>query len=921
MFNQLKFLRLSIFQIHLILALMIFPITAQGHSAGLSTAQGSEENPWTTPVNISNSGSTTSPVIAADSQNIHVVWSDEFAGSVYARLSDGVWSAPAVIEFPFDDYIPVLVAAGDTIHAFWINTEKDNSLTHSQVPASEFGVRSSWSKPQVISEFVADFDAEYQAAGHFNLAYLFTGEDANSQPGVYYTRSGEGGKGWSTPVPLFISRYYRPVTQNNANVDLSAVSENDAEAIYVTWDNRAVKRVYLSKSTDQGVTWSAPFEVDGPTASMSSNSPFNLLVQASQANKVLLVWQSNLQSGLNCTQYYQSSPDGGKTWGDRGRMMEGLVGCAAETKLLPQPGGVLAQIIFQDDVYLTAWDGARWSQPEPQSALYSFIDPATDEAVRFRCRQSTLDASNRLFVAGCDEIGSRDIWVTARKLGPISSWFPQSSLWNEPQLISEGQAVIQNLKGLMDSLGRFHILWVSDDAEGTTAAHNSLHYSVWNNGSLAIPSKILASPERNFDQFSADIDETRNRLILVWKDEDTGEVLFSWADIAKAGSVFEWAVPVSVPLAAPLGQSPAVLAGQDGRIYIAYAIPINVGRGIYLTYSDDGGATWSASTRVFDAEQTNWEIVENPRIDQDRSGTLHLIWNLARYVVSSSLPGEYYSRSFDQGSTWTNAELFVEDISEPGWLIAAGEKNVFRFWFSPNGDKKSLISDFSENSGESWGLAENLTSLGETLLLLDLTVGQDTELNLTQVVKKTDGKFMIKPQFWTGETWAGSENRTLPGDAIQEVTALSSGLAPNGDLAVIYAVSQTDPANPAEETQRLFLVVQKSSAGQPTQTPEAAATAIATAAPTIAAPESPITTTLPTAAAAIVSAAVSTPAAPAATSPLALITTPTRIVTPVPNTEPPKSSIDPIMGLILAGALSLIAVAMFIGIPRIKRKR
>jgi len=899
----------------LILAIILFPIAFGGHNVEPSTAQENEESPWSVPANISNSGSTTNPVIAADSRNnVHVVWSDEFAGSVYASFIDGTWSVPAPIEFPFDDYLPVLVAAGDTIHAFWINTERDNSLTHSQVPASEFGVRGSWSAPQAISKFTGDFDVEYQT-DHFNLAYIFTGEDVNRQPGIYYTRSGEGGKGWSDPVSLFTSRYYRPVTQNTTNVDLSAVSKNDTETIYVAWDNRAVKRVYLSKSTDLGVTWSVPFEVDGPTASMSSNSPFNLLVQASSANGILLVWQSNLQSGLNCTQYYQSSQDGGKTWGDRNRMMEGLVGCAAETKFFSQPGGILAQIIFQDDVYLTAWDGSRWSQPEPQSALYSFIDPATDEAVRFRCRQSTLDASNRLYVAGCDEIGSQDIWVTSRKINPISSWFPQSSIWNEPQLVSEGQTVIQDLKGIMDTLGRFHILWVSDDTEQTSAAHHSLYYSVWNNGSLAIPSKILASPERNFDQVSADIDDIHNKLILAWKDGDTGEIFFSWADIANAGSVFEWSSPVTVPVTASLGQSPTVLAGQDGRIYIAYAIPINEGRGIYLIHSEDGGTTWSDSTQVFDAEQANWEIVENPRIDQDLRGTLHLIWNQARFAVSAPLPGEYYARSLDKGNTWSKAELFVENISEPGWLIAAGEKNVFRFWFSPNGDKNSLMNDFSGDSGENWGSAENLASLGETPLLLDLTVGQQGELNLTQIVKKTGGEFMIKPQFWTGKTWAGLENRTLQSDAIQDVTALSSGVTPNGELAVLYVYSQIDQANPEEETQRLFLILQKSSEQQQNQTPEITGTA----APTIAAPESPVTISPSVATAATVIGAAPTSPAPAATSRLALITTPSRIVTPVPNLEPPKSSIDPMMGLILAGVLSIVVVAVFIVVPRIKR--
>jgi len=894
-------------QMTLILAITVASLCLQGGGDARASAQRAESDPWTPPVNISESSSTTDPVIVADgSNNVHVVWSDEYAGSVYAHFSDGAWSIPTAVKFPFDGYFPVLIGAGDTIHAFWINTQKNNSLLHSHALASGFGTRNAWSAPVVISKYVGGFAAEPQKDGHINLAYIFTGEEADRPAGIYYARLGAGGKSWSKPVPLFTSRYYRPVTQKTGHVGISSALENGAETIYVTWDNRAVKRVYLSKSIDQGVTWSPPFEVDGPTASMSSNEPFNLQVQASPPDNVLLVWQSNLQSGVNCTQYYQSSQDGGQTWSDRGKMMEGLVGCAQEIKFFPLPDGVLSQIIFQDEVYLAAWDGSRWSQPEAQSTLYSFTDPATDEAVRFRCRQSALDASNQLYVVGCDEIGSMDIWATSREVGPMRDWFSQSSTWNEPQLIGKGQAVIQNLKGLMDSMGRFHILWVADDLQQTTAVNGSLYYTVWDNGAIAIPSKILTSPGRDFDRFSADLDNSRNRLLLTWNDRNTGEIFFSWADIAKAGSKFEWAEPVSVPIVTPFGQSPAVLAGKDGRVYIAYAVPINERRGIYLTYSEDGGVTWSESTRVFDASAANWEIVERPRIDQNRDGTLHLVWSQERYTSADLLPGEYYARSTDHGNTWTEAQLFVENLADPAWLSAVGAQDVFRFWLVPNGDQKSLLNEISNNAGESWNPAENLTGIGETPLMLDLSVGPQDALNLVQVVEKNEDEFILKPQVWAGETWRSIESRTLQDGLIQDMTALSCGVTPNGQLVAVYAFTQIDQTKP-EEAQQLFLISQKSAASQPGLAPTRTAPETTSEPPTA---ETPPATTVP--------AATTTPEL-SATSLEALIATPTRGVTPVPNPEPPKSTLDPRVGLVFAGVLSILVVAAFFIVSRFKK--
>ncbi len=68
-----------------------------------------DDQSWTSPVNLSQSGSTNTPLIVADATGtIHAIWTDEFAGSMYAAFSSGSWSSAAQIDFPFDDFIPLL---------------------------------------------------------------------------------------------------------------------------------------------------------------------------------------------------------------------------------------------------------------------------------------------------------------------------------------------------------------------------------------------------------------------------------------------------------------------------------------------------------------------------------------------------------------------------------------------------------------------------------------------------------------------------------------------------------------------------------------------------------------------------------------------------------------------------------------------
>jgi hypothetical protein len=84
------------------------------------TFRHSKIEPWTEPINLSRTGSTTIPVMFVDAKgNIHAIWVDEFDGFVYTHWNGNRWNLPALASFPFTEFVPILLADNtQTIHAF-----------------------------------------------------------------------------------------------------------------------------------------------------------------------------------------------------------------------------------------------------------------------------------------------------------------------------------------------------------------------------------------------------------------------------------------------------------------------------------------------------------------------------------------------------------------------------------------------------------------------------------------------------------------------------------------------------------------------------------------------------------------------------------------------------------------------------------
>lgn len=867
-------------------------------STRMTHAQSSDETAWTEPVNLSNSGLTTLPGLISDQNGIvHVVWNDNTLGAMHSQLVDGAWSQPAAIKVPFSENAPVFVDGGNYIHAFWIDRTGD-TLYHSRVVAANFGA-GSWERAKVLARGVKDFKAVYQPDNSLHLVYLASLEDSRNQAGVYYLRSTDAGVRFETAKAIYTSRYYRSVDPALANVDISVTLQDGTPAVYVVWNNPALKRVFLSTSLDGGETWAAPTEVDGPSEANATSSPYNPIVTASGSD-VLMVWQANLQSGFACSQYYQYSRDGGASWSERTRMLTEFVGCAQENTLLKAGEGLsLLQTIFQDEVYLVAWNGEMWSKAYRQNSLASFNDPLTNEAVVFRCRQSNIRLGETLFMVGCNDQGNEDVWITSRAIGPPESWFPSSTLWDDPVLVVESENAISSVQTVADDRGVYHTLWLQEDKTEQNVLHRAIHYVRFADNSLSQPSRILVSPDRVVEAFTVALDHSRNRLVVVWVTGTTGEIYYSWADISRATSTFEWSKAVALPVQLPLAKSPDVLITPDGTIYVAYAIPVNEERGIYMVSSLDGGVTWEQPAPLYVVTEPDWQVIDYPKIASSGNEILHLIWRRDRIFGDASAVGLYYARSTDRGQTWSAPQVVSNDLVHGAWQVESATNGLHRFWLTLLGQDSSFYHDASMDQGANWRLQDNLTGFGETPGLASPFIDSAGRVNFVQAVENSNGNLVINHQRDNDGRWSIEDSLPLGAASIDQVTSISAQELVSGRLILAYTFSQDQP----EQDQlpfSLYLAAQNQQSVQST----------ATAAARRATP-TPVSTPLTT----------MEPSQPAETSvPTESLAPPTPL--PLLSTSAPTGpgvSIDVATGLVISGGLALLVVAVFFLYSRLRR--
>jgi hypothetical protein len=767
-----------------------------------STLAQSFTDPWSEPLNLSHSGAATDPVMAVDGDGvIHVFWTDEFDGPMYTRGDEGEWSPPVPVSVPFEGYTPLLLAdSGGYLHAFWI--DENQVLRYANVVASAIPA-SGWNSAEILASSAVAVDAKLDAQDHLHLAYVQIVGTSEGSAGVYYRQSESTGIDWSVPAMLYQSPYFRKLSPEDAHVQVEVSEIGAAQKVYVTWDNRLRSRVFLASSADGGLHWGEPQEIDKPEQGGGSVSPSDLTVYA-QDGKVLLAWQAGGEDA-GCSQYYQWSLDGGESWQPRQRLSTGFFDCADHVHILKGQDGPIILLLESTQASLLAWDGSRWSDPQFQLTLTRFSDPETQQAVNLACLQPVL-AGSQLIVVGCQsgEEGG-DIWWLRRDLTNTAEWFPQESIWQPLTSVTRSQSRFLSLAAVADKEERIHVLWSRSSDAPFNIPDSALYYARWEGERLwSQPIAILSSPEEPADQPAVAL-EPADHLLVVWRRGSNGEIFFSQAGTNQAALPEEWSEPLRLSSPDQASSAPDILINSQGWIYVVYAVPVNEGRGLYSTYSTDGGETWSGPAQVFDAAAAGWTMLDHPRLALTGNGGMQLLWT--RYTLRAGQAEPLalaYARSQDGGDTWSSPETVVESPVNWSFITGAGSQTVHRFWQELTaGQTTTLWHERSLDSGASWERIAPISVFGQAVGSPRLAWDRAGKLHLLQVVSQGTGRYVLHHWIWDGERWGGSGSLDLNVDADTSIADMAVAISPQGNLAVVLS-GQTENQNLATREEQLF---------------------------------------------------------------------------------------------------------------------
>jgi len=770
----------------LLVALMSSPQT--GQVVDVQAQAGTE---WSTPVNLSKSGASKDPSIVIDNQGvIHVIWLDTVDGYKYVQSRDGVtWSKPVTVDFPFDpikDSRPKLIAdASGSIHIFWtreVVTQLENAgqevthnLMYARAAANFLSQPLSWAAVDKLADSVLDFDVAVDARSSVHVAFVGDRAIKNEPAGIFYRRL--EGRAWTPVVSLYSSQYFRTLALDDSHVRVAAAGGGVTGSVYVVWDDRSVKRIFMVKSKDGGRKWDDRLQLRGPEDAAGLSLPYNTNVKVTGKN-VLLTWQLG-QPGSLCSQYSQWSVDGAETLSEPERISEEPISCPSGSSFVGvNPGFFTMLVDIYGDLSLVAWNGTDWSPLQSQPEITTFSNTLTLGSVILGCRQAT-SYEDKIFVVGCDE-GGGDIWFRYRRLGSLIDWFPPPSAWMGPIPVARVNQEISTSAVVADSKNGFHAIWMQHGTDASKENPATLQYMKWENGGWSTPINVI-NGIAGVPHFLSTSSDPQGGVLAAWVDGVNGDIYFSRAPGDKAYLGAEWLAPVRIPSLSDLNTTPDMVTDSSNRITLVYSVPYNENRGIYLVQSVDQGRNWSAPLKIFDGVELNWDSVTQPKIELSADGRLHLLVTRISLREGGQDASLYYSQSQDGGGTWTTPEVINDGSVLWSEIVQTGSNVLFRLWQEQNGDVYETFSQESRDSGLSWSGRLKFSSIAGNPA--QMSVARDADGRLYVAQAQIVGKSIVLDEIiWDGGRWTTDEMKGLVLDQDLDRAFIDAGLTPDGTL-------------------------------------------------------------------------------------------------------------------------------------------
>jgi len=752
---------------------------------------------WSAPLNLSRSGSASDPkIVPGPDGSGQVFWWDRFDGLMSAYYDGASWFAalpsPIMVAQTVGGEIvsrPVEVMpriVGDAVgqaHALWSTSAGARTgprpLLHSRLTLGT----TRWSLPGELAESAVAWELASDPRGVLHLAYIRDLNTPAQSAGIYYRRSVDGGATWAEPVLLHPSVYLRLLTPENTHL---AVLADGAGRVFVTWDDPRSGEALYTRSENGGVSW----EEVRALGAADAGARRSRFLSAGGDDTLLLSEGAALTLGGGL--YQRRSQDGGASWGEPQRVLPALQPPLQGATFYQAADGSALMVLGggSSSLRVAAWEdleGGRWSEPE--SVALSFQNPETGSPVYLEALHGAL-CGESFVVVGLGQ--DSEVWALQRPIGQQEWVFAPPSPWLRPERIADMAGSSTQHAVAVDAEGVVHVLWDEAQAEGSSAM--AIHYARWDGSRWARAYRVLVTPEGRVSEPS--LVAVGDRLHAVAISGPGGDIVYAQAFTRDAYASGAWSEPVLLPgppRVEAVGGSPVIRAGLGGELHVVYVVPLNEGRGIYYTRSDDGGNSWSPAETVFDAEGSGWAMVEHPALAVDVDGAIHVAWVRAPLPGNPVTEGIYYARSLDGGLTWSEPWVMAEGAYDWPELGLSRPQAVHLVWSSAAGSG-DWMHRWSVNGGRHWTASANVSGLRQVAGPARLAYDGFETLYLLGLATDDAGEPALIQSAWDdgAQRWIGREMLQV-GPTVRRADRLAVALSPSvGRLAAAFWGSVSD---------------------------------------------------------------------------------------------------------------------------------
>jgi hypothetical protein len=272
----------------------------------------------------------------------------------------------------------VAVDVNFRVHVVW---ESADRVYHSQAHARGADNARAWAAPALLATQASHPAVTSLPDGSLHVLYFRY--DTNG--GVYHLGSEDGGLSWSSPTLV-----YAPAATGRTQTlnDMTQIVPQGNETLHAVWTDiltptpdRYGEGIFYARSDDRGESWGIPIRLDDDWAELGDPELPDWLVSLTidGSGGLHALWSATYGQGPSCARWERSSADGGRTWGQRRRVLSPLEGCLGWMNAAVDAAGTTHLVTIARDgiggqdghtgLFHSRWRGADWTAPLPVASV------------------------------------------------------------------------------------------------------------------------------------------------------------------------------------------------------------------------------------------------------------------------------------------------------------------------------------------------------------------------------------------------------------------------------------------------------------------------------------------------------------------------------------------------------------------------